>query len=147
VNRLARPPTGRPAPTPIRRDPRPGEQALIVQLFHSCDRNLARVRFDIWNRLLTRDSLVVSPNINVIQGDYRPRDLENRARHPGLVEGRGFEKDRTYTWRCRCGKTVTRRHEQISRIWEQELSRLDVASIGPDSRARRRLVRRVVLTA
>jgi len=143
VNRPARPSTGRPAPTPTRRDPRPGERALIVQLFHSCTRNLARVRFDRWNTLLTCDSLVVFPNINVIQEDYRPRNSENRARHSGLVEGRDFEKDRTYTWRCRCGKTVTRRHEQISRIWEQELSRLDVASIGPDSRA----MRRVVLTA
>ena len=60
---------------PSRRDPRPGEQALIVQLAHSCGRNLARVRYSHYNSLWTRDSLVVFPNINVRQETYRPREL------------------------------------------------------------------------
>ena len=120
---------------PSRRDPRPGEQALIVQLAHICDRNLARVRYDEYNSLWTRDSLVVSSNINVSQERYKGE--ENRAADDIR------RQDCTYTWDCKCGKTVTRRHHQISRIWEQELSRLSPA----DNRARRRVVRRFVLEA
>jgi hypothetical protein len=81
-----------------------------VQLVHICGRNLARVYHDNHNPTWTADELVVSPNQNVAQDDYRPwphgdADADWHAR--------------TYTWHCRCGKTVTRRHSQISRIWEE----------------------------
>ena len=145
---------------PSRRDPRPGEQALIVQLAHNCGRNLARVRYSHYNSLWTPDSLVVFPNINVRQETYRPRDVDIHHAERPLKPTRGhlgdrtagsdpregdwrYSRDATNSWHCRCGEMITRRHDQISRIWERELSRLSAADKG----ARGRVVRPFVLEA
>jgi hypothetical protein len=101
-----------------------------LQLVHGCGRNLARVSWIKSNPSWTRDELTVSPNPNVDQDDYRPWSAANHAgplgtaRREAATPGRSELKDwdwhdRTYTWRCKCGRTITRRHEQISVLWEQ----------------------------
>jgi hypothetical protein len=94
------------------------EAAAMLQLQCRCGRNLARVRWDESNAHYTRDCLVVIPNIGVEFDDYAPRDA---AFLHGQAPRDDFDRhDRTYTWRCRCGRTIVRRHEQISTLWSRE---------------------------
>ena len=93
-----------------------------------CGRNLARVHHDSYDPAWTGDGVVVSPNPNVRQDEYRPWHEANQAgtigtperaaATPGQVEGVDFDwHSRTYTWSCRCGRTISRRHERIRELW------------------------------
>jgi hypothetical protein len=93
-----------------------------------CGRNLAEVTKPGTNPDWTRDGLLVTPRPNVAQSDFRPWHEANRGGSlgtpgraqatPGLVEGKDFDwHDRTYSWRCKCGRTWERRHESVSRAW------------------------------
>lgn len=102
-----------------------------------CGRNLAAVTYPTYDGVQptnpdwTRDGLLVTPSLNVDQTDYRPWDVANRAGSggntaarraatPGHVEDVDYDwHDRTYTWRCRCGQTWTRRHERVSGAWAE----------------------------
>jgi hypothetical protein len=101
------------------------EAAAMMQLQCSCGRNLARVRWDAYNRDYTRDALVVTPNINVDFDDYAPRDAASHGQAPS----NDFDShDRTYTWRCKCGRTIVRQHQQISALWCRETG----STLDPD---------------
>jgi hypothetical protein len=101
---------------------------LILRITCQCGRNLADVTKPQYNSDFTRDGLLVTPRPNVDQRDYRPWHEANRggnlgspgraAATPGRVEGQDFDwHDRTYAWKCRCGKTWELRHQRISQAW------------------------------
>lgn len=94
----------------------------------SCGRNLADVHHEPGNPLWTRDSLVVSPRPNVAQTVYQPWHEAQRGRHgptraatdPYLTGDVDWDwHDRTYTWKCRCGRTWQRNHESVSELWRR----------------------------
>jgi hypothetical protein len=102
----------------------------ILRLRCECGRNLADVEHRESNPTFTRDNLTVSRRSNVDGESYRPWHEANQggvlgspgraAATPGLVEGEDFDwHDRTYVWRCRCGRKHERRHERISEAWQR----------------------------
>ena len=104
------------------------ETSLILRITCQCGRNLADVTKPQYNSDFTRDGLLVTPRPNVEQRDYRPWHEANRggrlgspgraAATPGREEDRDFDMhDRTYTWKCRCGKTWQLKHERITQVW------------------------------
>lgn len=93
----------------------------------SCGRNLADVHHEPGNPLWTRDSLVISPRPNVAQTVYRP---SHEARRGGPTSRAAADRyltgvvdwdlyDRTYTWKCRCGRTWQLNHESVSELWRR----------------------------
>jgi hypothetical protein len=113
---------------------------LTLRIACHCGRNLADVTMSRHNASFTRDRLCVTPRPNVDQSDYRPWHAANRggmigspgraAATPSRVEGRDFDwHDRTYIWRCRCGKPWECRHERISQAWNDLLPNTGVVRI------------------
>ncbi|MGW4581951.1 hypothetical protein ACWELP_24980 [Rhodococcus aetherivorans] len=56
----------------------------------------------------TRDNLAVVEVNGVEMTDYRPWEEDRKADW----------KAHTYTWKCRCGRTPTLRHERIGEFWK-----------------------------
>jgi len=92
----------------------PVPRGRVLRLVCLCGRNLADVRYVGTNPMFTRDKLTVTARPNVGQKDYRPWAPNGR----GSVELADRDsRDRTYSWRCRCGRNPTRRHEWITEQW------------------------------
>jgi hypothetical protein len=79
---------------------------VILRLRHECGRNLADVtEKKDYRKAGAPDLLWVTPRPNVKQDQHRP--------NLSLVSGI------TYTWRCRCGQILQRRHERIAAAWAE----------------------------
>jgi len=92
----------------------PVPRGRVLRLVCLCGRNLADVRYVATNPLWTADKLTVTARPNVQETSYRPW-----ARN-GRVSPATADEDwhaRTYSWRCRCGRNPTRRHEWITEQW------------------------------
>jgi len=85
----------------------PVPRGRVLRLVCLCGRNLADVRYVGTNPAFTRDKLTVTAHPNVAQRNYRPWPADAPAN----------PRDRTYSWRCRCGRNPTRRHEWITEQW------------------------------
>jgi len=85
----------------------PVPRGRVLRLVCLCGRNLADVRHVGTNPMFTRDKLTVTARPNVNQRDYRPWAADTHAN----------PRDRTYSWRCRCARTPSLRHEWITEQW------------------------------
>ena len=86
---------------------------MILRLRCPCQRNLADVKHSNYDPAFTGDGLAVTARPNVHDGNYRP--------WPRVGDSM---QARTYSWRCRCGRSWERRHEHIRAAWDTAAGRL-----------------------
>ncbi len=88
---------------------------MRLRLCCPCGRNLADVKHSDHDPAWTGDGIVVTLRPNVRQDDHRHWSHGDRNADWQL---------RTYTWRCRCGRSWERRHERIRDAWDTAAGRL-----------------------
>ena len=94
-----------------------------MRIHHDCNRGLADVTHSDYNAAFTPDGLMVIARPGVNQRDYRPWEaaLHGHLPREELAKDPAIWQAHTYTWWCRCApkSPVSRRHEQISKCWQQ----------------------------